>query len=278
MNPVIRLTSRDNPLLKKIRRLESGSRKGRENTVLAEGTRILQEVNRSPYPIDAVVLSERFGSSPIEKNLLCEWKTRDIRLFEVPQNLFETISGLETPQGAVALVDVPEPAFPEDPCPEALILYACGIQDPGNLGTIIRSAAAAGATLVCTSRGTVSARNPKAVRSSAGAFFSSTPVEHVAPDAFYRYCLRHSIKIYRTDTRSGLPHTDSDLKSPCAILLGNEGSGMKEKIFADLPAVRISMAKEVESLNVAVAGAVILFEASRQRARISPRTSSTASL
>jgi RNA methyltransferase, TrmH family len=253
----------------------SGSRKVHEDLVLAEGTRVLQEVNQSTHSIDAVVLSEYFGSDEREERLLREWESRKIRLFKVTEKLFESISCLQSPQGAVALVNVPKVSFPLMPGSDSLILYACGIQDPGNLGTIIRTAAAAGATLVCTSRGTVSARNPKTIRSSSGAFFKFTPAEHVDAYVFYRYCIDHSIRLYRTDIRCGVSYIDSDFKSPCAILLGNEGSGMNEEIFEDLTAIRIPMTKGIESLNVAQAGAVILFEASRQRSLYSSHPSAS---
>ncbi|MEJ2110473.1 MAG: TrmH family RNA methyltransferase [Acidobacteriota bacterium] len=96
-------------------------------------------------------------------------------------------------------------------------------------------------------------------------FFKNTPVEHLAPELFVRYCRDRSIRIYCTDTEQGLLYTEADLRSPCAILLGNEGSGSIDEVFSDLPALRIPMADGIESLNVALAGAVILFEAARQR-------------
>jgi TrmH family RNA methyltransferase len=265
MPSVTRLTSKNNPLLKSIRLLASGSHRAPEDTVLAEGTRVLEEVNRSPCRIEAVVLSDNFGIYPREQALLQTWRSMGIRFYQVNAALFQSLSCLQTPQGAIALVKAPPASLPSKQDPAALVVYACGIQDPGNLGTLIRSAAAAGATLFCTSKETVSARNPKAIRSSAGLYFHLSPVEHVDFSEFHLFCRDHSIRLYRTDTREGVPHTKSDLKSPCAVLLGNEGSGMNEANYPGLPAIRIAMANRIESLNVASAGAVILFEASRQR-------------
>ena len=267
MHTATHLTSKDNPLLKKIRLLATGSHRAPEELVIAEGDRVLHEINRSGCIIEAVVCSENFGRDSRQALLIEDWQNRGIRLYRVKEYLFESLSCLEMPQGAIALVKVPEAHLPPKTDPDVLILYACGIQDPGNMGTLIRTAAAAGATLVCTSKGTVSARNPKAIRSSAGVFFHHIPVEHIDTAVFLRYCQDRAIRIYRTDTRQGVPYTESDLTSPCAILLGNEGSGMKEEAFEDLPAIRIPMAYGIESLNVALAGAVILFEASRQRSR-----------
>jgi TrmH family RNA methyltransferase len=172
---------------------------------------------------------------------------------------------LSTDQGALALVHVPKVQLPKECAQNTTILYACGVQDPGNLGTLIRTAAASGATFVCTSTGTVSARNPKTIRSSAGVFFHHPPVENISTENFVRFCREKSIRIFRTEILHGIPYTVADLASSCAILLGNEGRGVMEDSFAEFPALNIPMENGIESLNVALAGAVLLFEAARQR-------------
>ena len=213
-----------------------------------------------------MVISERFGNSGKEEDLLNVWLSKRVRIYRVKANLFLSVSDVKTPQGAVALVRVPELVLDKIPRQQnALVLFACGIQDPGNLGTLIRTAAAAGATLVCTTKGTVSARNPKTIRASAGALFRIPVVEHAEISAFLRYCALCSIRAYRTDVCEGLPYTQADLASPCAILLGNEGSGIAQEQFAELSAIHIPMAEGVESLNVAMAGGIFLYEAWRQR-------------
>ena len=263
---VLQLTSRDNPLLKKFRLVSSGSRRAPKELVIAEGIRVLEEAERAASDIDAVVVSADFGSVPRERALLDHWLSRGVRLCKTSASLFHTISTVETPQGATALVRVLERRLDSvSATDDSLILCASGIQDPGNLGTLIRTAAAAGASLVCTSGGTVSARSPKAIRSSAGAFFRIPVAEHTKASELCKYCRIHSIRIYRTDAREGVLYTEADLKSRCAILLGNEGSGIASGEFQDCPAIRIPMAEGIESLNVAIAGAVILFEALRQR-------------
>ncbi len=259
------LTSTNNPLLKRIRLLSSGSRRAPSDLVLAEGTRVLEEAMASGHTVTAVVVSDAFGRDSREQGLLDNWRNRKIPIYRVQKNLFQALSCLQTSQGAIAIVTIPEPRLPLNLAGNTVVLYACGIQDPGNLGTLIRTAAASGATLVCTSRETVSARNPKAIRSSAGVYFHHPPVEDVSADAFLHFCRDRSIRVYRTDARAGIPYTEADLASPCAVLLGNEGRGMEEAAFAGLPSIRIPMANGIESLNVALAGAVIVFEAARQR-------------
>jgi RNA methyltransferase, TrmH family len=260
------LTSKDNPLLKTFRLVAACAPRAPKELVIAEGIRILEEVEQAGCDIESVIVSEDFGPAPREKDLLDRWRARRLHVCQTEGSLFQSISTVRTPQGAIALVRVPDQELHSfAPGPNPLILFSCRIQDPGNLGTLIRTAAAAGVALVCTSAGTVSARNPKSIRASAGAFFRLPVIEQVAIPDFKRFCALHSVRPYRTHARQGTIYTEADLKSSCAILLGNEGAGMDETEFSDFPAIRIPMAEDVESLNVAIAGAIILFEASRQR-------------
>ncbi len=263
---VAKITGRNNPLLKSIRLVSAGSHRAPKELVAVEGVRVLEEATKAGFPFEAVVLSERFGIAEREKSLLAAWQSGSVRTYSIGEKLFESLSSVQTSQGAIALVRVPEPGLNDiAPAENMLILCACGIQDPGNLGTLIRAAAAAGAHMVCTTRGTVSARNPKVLRSSAGAFFHIPVVEHVETADLQAFCNARSIRLYRSDARSGVSYTVADLRSSCAIMLGNEGSGMPEEQYAGYPAIRISMAEGIESLNVAMAGTIILFEAFRQR-------------
>ena len=229
---------------------------------------MLQEIDKCGCLIDAVLLSEGFGNSSKEEALLDGWLARNVRICRTSESLFRSVSDVRAPQGAIALVPFPERKLDAAaPGQNALVLFACGIQDPGNLGTIIRTAAAAGASLVCIGPKTVSPRNPKAIRASAGTIFRIPIVEHAEMSEFLDYCACHSIRAYRTDILQGLAYTHVDLRSPSAILLGNEGNGITNEECMELPAIRIPMAEGVESLNVAMAGAIILFEASRQRTK-----------
>jgi RNA methyltransferase, TrmH family len=265
---VSQLTSRDNPLLKTVRLISAGSKRAPENLVLAEGIRVLEEALKAGHPIETAVFTESFGATKRERNLLESWRTNKVCLYKASEKIFKTASSVQTPQGALALVKVHACRLRDTvPARNSLIVYSCGIQDPGNLGTLIRTAMAAGATMVCAEKGTVSARNPKTIRASAGAFFHLVPVENVDVVEFLEYCRRYSIQPYRTDAREGINYYEKDLRPPCAIMLGNEGLGMNVKNLAGVPPIRIPMDEKIESLNVASAGAVILFEAARQRSR-----------
>jgi RNA methyltransferase, TrmH family len=262
------IASKDNPLLKTIRRMMSGARRSPEQLVAVEGIRMLEEVNKAGCEIETVVYSELFGSDGREKSLLDAWLSKQITIYRTGEKLFQSISGVQTPQGAIALIRAPKLLLGDImPSANALILCACEVQDPGNMGTLIRTAAAAGATMICTTKGAVSARNPKSIRSSAGAFFHLPVIEHADANDIQAYCNTHSIRPYRTDPRKGMLYTQADFRCPCAIFLGNEGSGMPQDATSGFTSIHIPMAEGVESLNVAMAGAVILFEAFRQRSR-----------
>lgn len=260
------LTSKDNPIIKTIRGISSGSPKSSELLVAIEGVRILEEAVLSGCKIETVVLSEHFGIDSRERNLLNSWQSSKVRIYRIKESLFKNLSNVQTPQGAIALAQVPQKTITEVVLGKnALILCTWGVQDPGNLGTLIRTAKAAGADMVCTTKGTVSVRNSKALRSSAGTLFGIPVVEHIETTEFLTYCRKNKIRVYRTDSRQGIEYTKADFVSPCALLLGNEGSGIPEDEFAGIPSIHIPMAKNTESLNVAIAGAILLFEASRQR-------------
>jgi TrmH family RNA methyltransferase len=262
-----RRLGRSHPLLKKIRLAASGSRRSESDLVVAEGVRVLEEVHAAGCRVEAVVTGARFGEAGRERALLELWRARAVPRYTVDESVLGTLSDVRAPQGALALVRVPSLSLAQLPEPGAgPIVCAFGLQDPGNLGTLIRAAAAAGAAFVCTAEGTVSARNPKVLRSSAGAFFRIPVVERLDPEEFLRYAGVRSIAVYCADASTGTPYTRADLRGRCAFVLGNEGRGTKGAGLESLPALHIPMARATESLNVAMAGSIILFEAARQRA------------
>ncbi len=234
--------------------------------VLAEGTRTLEEATRAGWPIESVLMSEAFPSCHREQLLLRTWAERKVKLFTSREAILDSVSEVVAPQGAIALVRVPAVSLDSvKTSGNPLILAAAGIQDPGNLGTLLRTADAAGCSFVCCLRGSVSARNPKVVRASAGAYFRIPIVESTTIAEFSCFCGSRAIRIYRSSAHDGPDYSSVSLRSSCAILLGNEGSGIPDEEWGQVPGIRIPMAPGIESLNVAAAGAILLFEARRQR-------------
>jgi TrmH family RNA methyltransferase len=264
--PVMRLTSKSNPLIRMVRLVASQARKAPPDLVLAEGLRVLEEATSSRFPIELVLVSDGYGSSRRESALLSAWSRMNIRTYQVADNLMKSLSDVLSPQGALALVTIPRSRLSStEPGSCPLLVCACGIQDPGNLGMLLRTARATGASLLCTSSGTVSVRNPKTVRASAGAIFHIPVVEDVWPDVLHDYLRDKGIRAYRTSAQEGDPCWEVDLSEPSAILLGNESRGVDEHPWKGLPLIRVPMAGGAESLNVAAAGAIIMYEAWRQR-------------
>jgi RNA methyltransferase, TrmH family len=263
------ITSKHNPLLRTMRLAASRARRAAAELVLAEGIRSVEEATAAGWVIEAGLVSTHFGNARREKQILEQWCRRGVGIYQAPDDIVRSISDVVTPQGIVALIRVPARSLSEfRVCSEALILCTWGIQDPGNLGTLIRTASAAGAAMVCTLTGTVSPRNPKAVRSSAGAFFRIPVIEDIVPEQFFGHCKAQAITVYLTSANRGIAYSQADLKGPCAIIVGNEGGGVPKGEWSTLPSLRIPMAPGVESLNVSAAGAVLMFEAHRQRAGV----------
>ncbi len=273
---VTELTSRDNSLFRLVRLAATQGRRAPRDLVLAEGIRSVEEAAAARFAVEAVVYSTDFGATVRESALLTALSARGAKVYRTSARLLKSVSEVQTPQGILGLVRVPVVTLGGLPrVPQALILCACGLQDPGNLGTLIRAAAAAGASLVCTTTGTVSARNPKTVRASAGAFFRIPVAEHLALPELLAHCRSNSITVYSMDVRGATSYTDADYRPACAILLGNEGQGLEISARAGMAGIRIPMAAGVESLNVGVAGSLVLFEAFRQRGGVALTESET---
>lgn len=177
---------------------------------------------------------------------------------------FAQLSSVETPAGIMAVVEKPEQTLAD--IKPGLIVFCVEIQDPGNLGTIIRGADAAGATGVILSRGTVDLYNQKVIRSTQGSLFH-LPIVSVRDTAeAIGQLKKRGIKVVAAEGSANRPHFKADLAGPVAILIGNEGAGLPDEIkkLAD-EVVSIPMPGKAESLNAAMAATVILYEAVRQR-------------
>ena len=191
----------------------------------------------------------------------------------LPAKLLDSALATETPQPIAALVEPPDWSWPHilDARRKGatLVVVLAGIQDPGNLGTILRSAEAFGASGVVGLPGTVSAWNPKAVRASAGSVFR-VPMLAVSE----RECLEElheaGVKILATTVRAAQPAELVDMAGPVALIIGNEGNGVTGDLAAKADGrITIPCPGPVESLNAAVAASVLLYEAARQRAAVS---------
>ncbi|ADW69410.1 TrmH family RNA methyltransferase [Granulicella tundricola] len=252
------VTSRTNPRLKQLRAAFQGQARLSSGLIAVEGEHMVEEALKSGQALKTVFLSERME--------LPAYVPASVEVVSVASDVFASIAETRTPQGIAALLVPPAHSVEkmlEGPG-EALILIAVGLQDPGNLGTLIRSAEAFGATGVLTTPGTVSPWNQKAMRASAGSVFR-LPVAVATPDAM-ETLEQQGIKLLAAMKDDAVAIGEADLTVGSAILIGNEGAGLNEDWLrlAD-QRVTIPCPGWVESLNAAVAGSILLYEASRQR-------------
>ena len=265
------LTSPSNALVKVFRRALSDG-VTREGWLAAEGPRLVNEaLNASGHTPDcstATIHSVLVSRSGAEKfNSILERMPRDAEIAQVPDRLFQQAAQTQTPQGIAALVELPHPNWEKTlACRDRLLLIACGLQDPGNLGTIMRSAEALGATALVTLPATVSPFNPKAVRSCGGALFRLPVFPGEDPDPLFKRLRGAGVRIVAADRASALALAQADLRGPLAILVGNEASGLAPDVAAQASLrLSIPIRPKADSVNAAMAAAIFLYEAARQR-------------
>lgn len=259
--PVRIVQSSQNNRLKELRRaLAAPPRISSGDPFGIEGPNLLAESLRAGLQIHTVFAAQ--GSEALLESIAL---TPQTEILILPRRLLDPALTTETPQPIAALVHPPAFSWPSLLGPAPLLLLLAGLQDPGNLGAILRSAEAFGVTGVVALPGTVSAWNPKALRASAGSVFRIPMLAAAAEECFPR--LRAAgIRIYATAPRSASPAPLADLAAPVALLIGNEGNGLPPELAAQADAaLSIPCPGPVESLNAAVATAILLYEASRQR-------------
>jgi TrmH family RNA methyltransferase len=253
-----RVESRQNSRIKELRAVLARGAKTSSNHIAIEGLHLLQEAVRSGLTLHTIFV--RDGS----EGLLEQFAVGRAEVLVVSEEVFASAALTESPQGIAALVEAPQfplqALFPSVP----LIVIAAGLQDPGNLGTLVRSAEAFGATGMILLPGTVSLWNAKTLRASSGSAFR-LPVVSMAAEEAFSTLRAHGVQILATVARAG--SAEIDLRRPVALLVGNEGAGLPDAwIAAAGQRVTIPFPGPVESLNAAVAGSVLLYEAMRQRA------------
>ncbi|TEB11070.1 TrmH family RNA methyltransferase [Pelotomaculum propionicicum] len=262
------MLSRYNPRIKYIRRLAIRRFRDREKRFVAEGVRFVEEALASSWPVEALVYCGKIGESRRGEELLKKADSMNIAVIEVDETLFDELAGTETPQGVLAVVRQGA-AVLEDlaaaPAP-ALLVVVDGVQDPGNLGTIVRSADAAGAGGVILLKGTTDIYNPKACRATMGSIFHLPVLQGLTAAEVLPFLAGRSIATIAGDPRGAKPVAAADLTRPCALIVGSESGGINAALLDMVDdKVRIPMPGRAESLNVAVAVSIMLYEALRQR-------------
>jgi TrmH family RNA methyltransferase len=254
------ITSKDNPTVKRIRSLQR-SRKYRrqDHAFVVEGTRLLEEALRAGSKLEYVLLTE---DTQLRESELLASLPDTLEPLLVSDRVLASCSDAVTPQGVLAVVSMPDKPLPEE-CDFALVLDR--VRDPGNLGTLLRTAHAAAVQAVLLTEGTVDPFNPKVVRAGMGAHFFLPIVEASTAEL---EDLLAGMQIWIADSSSGTSYNQVDWTLPTALVIGNEARGPSDEMLSMAAgSVHIPMPGPAESLNAAVAGAVLMFEIIQQRKR-----------
>ena len=264
--PVEIITSLQNPRLKRLVRLRDRRPRDEERAFLVEGYREVRRALEKKAVLDEVYFSPAWFLWENEAALLSDAEAAGAKLFELSKEAFAKVAYRERPDGILAVAPqwrrtLADLALPPGP----LILVVEAIEKPGNLGTILRSADAAGCAAVIVCDPVTDLFNPNVVRASTGVLFS-VPCVVEESGAVLAWMRGRGIRSVATTPAAGRLYTESDLRGPLAVIMGSEQFGLSEFWLknADL-SVRIPMAGQADSLNVAMAALVTLFEAVRQR-------------
>ncbi len=264
--PVKEIRSSGNRYVKEYRRL-AGSRKYRRSAgkLALEGPHLLQEALAAGLTPEVVFFTRDFlegNGGEVVASL-----PEKARKYLLPPSLFARLADTESPQEVAAIVPfiLPEPSAIAGRQP-SLVLILDRLQDPGNMGTLVRTAAAAGADAIFYTPGSVDPYSPKALRASAGAVFHLPPAVAEEPLQLVKLLQSGGMQVLAAQPRDGRLYWEVDLRKKAAFLIGSEGGGLSPELAAaaDL-AVSIPLLSPLDSLNAAVAGALLLYEALRQR-------------
>jgi TrmH family RNA methyltransferase len=264
LQPALRVTSRQNPLVTRFRNAARSRIAG--DPVVIEGVTLVHEAKRAGWTIEVAAFTDRALGDTSVTALFNSLSTDATRVL-VPESVMEALSPARTPSGVVALAGGHMPALDHVLSGEqALVVVTVDVQDPGNLGAIVRAAEAAGATGLLACGASADPFGWKALRGAMGSAFRLPLCRVAEPDVALRTCRDRGLRIIAT-ALEGTSIDDVALHHPCAVFLGAEGTGLPPPLI-DAADVRLTipMCSPVASLNVAVAAGIILYAARRQRA------------
>ena len=268
------MLSRTHALARRLRALRGDAAlREAEGVFVAEGIHLAQEALKSEAEIEAAVVSPRLATSEEGRSLALRLRATGLTLHESSEATLDGLQDARSPQPIVLIVrrQPPSPArVVAGRGGTPLVLVACGVQEPGNVGALLRTADAAGATGFVTTPGCASLTHPRAVRASMGAIFRLPAVEAGFP-AVLEEIHGRQLTLIGAEARGSVDYDEAAWGGPVALFLGGEGAGLPPQVRALLDQrVAVPMAPGVESLSVNAAAAVLLFTAARKRRTINP--------
>lgn len=254
---MLKIESKENKFFKDVKKLKEKKWRTRNKKYLIEGVRIVEEAIKAKVKIDAVFLEEDLDDTRVNTFL----EGQSFNSYILSKELFKSLCSTETPQGIIAVVDLSRVLENKD---GNFYIMADKVQDPGNMGTIIRTAHAANAKGIIITKGTVDIYNEKTIRSTMGSIFYLPVIEDI--DLKYTEGLiKDGYKLLVSALDAEKNFFEEDLSGNFIIAVGNEGNGVSDEI-KDLATVKVKipMPGEAESLNVSVASAIMIYEKVRQ--------------
>ncbi|MEL6440361.1 MAG: RNA methyltransferase [Cyanobacteria bacterium J06621_8] len=260
------LTSIKNPLIKQVRRLHQSKERAKQNLLLIEGTNLLEAACDADYKLDIIFSTASWRAN---HQLLCQaLEAKNFKIQEVSTDVLKAIATTVNPDGVVAIAPRPD-ALQQTRKIERLGIAFEVLQDPGNLGSAVRTAAAAEVEGIWLSPHSVDIYSPKVLRASAGQWFNVSLYESQNLMELILEQQQQGVQIIATSSRADKTYWEVDYTLPSLILLGNEKAGLSPELMesADVQ-VTIPLGNNVESLNVSVAAALMLYEAKRQLSKL----------
>lgn len=260
------ITSAANPLIKRVRSLADRKHRRRERAFVVQGIQPVWQAVEAGADVEVLLVAPDLLRHPGAADMVAAQESAGLRVARLSADLFARIADRDGPAGLAAIVAMPSPSLDTLPVGRAslyAVLHSPG--NPGNVGTIIRTASATGAEAVILTGPSADPFDPAAVKASMGALFT-TPVVVVQSTAdFLDWAHRCGVRVVATSARASQTCWDADLQAPLAVLLGSEGEGLPPDLLAaaDLR-VAIPMTGTAESLNLAVAAGVMLYEVRRR--------------
>jgi RNA methyltransferase, TrmH family len=263
-----RISGRHNPRLKELRQAFRRAELTAAGECAIEGLKLVEEAIRSSQRLTGLFFSE--SARPLAAKLLPQIGEK-VEILILPDSLFNATAPSDSPQGVAALVKIRVVSASQllQQANDGPIIVAAGLQDPGNVGTILRSAEAFGAAGAFFTEGTVSPYNSKVLRGSAGSIFR-LPVVQINSVELIPTLRERGVRLLATSSHKGIPLPEVSWTLPLAIFIGNEGAGLSRDLLNQMDeTVVIPQAAQVESINAGVAASIVLYEAVRRRGRSS---------
>jgi len=261
------ITSLQNPNIKNAKALKLAKHRKKQHKFLVEGIRLVKEAMDCNALLETIFFCPNKLRSAIGLELVKIAEAKEINCISTPLRVFKSMSERDNPQGIIAVVHQLEPSLENISLDKhTLIVVAHELQEPGNLGTIIRTADSAGASGIVVTGTSVDLFDPKAVRATMGSIFSIPVVRMKEINEFKRWAFQKNIKLIATSPNADRYYFDLEYKEPVAILLGNEARGLNASALDGThKVVKIPMIGKADSLNVASAAAILIYEVVRQR-------------